>query len=422
MFSTRIAEVGTIPGTGSKTIYGLAENQSNILGLLNSTVARFYLSLLSPTLNFEAGDVGKLAIKLPADHKVGKVERNVEELIALSKFDWNAIETSWAFQEFPLLSSDLKAATVKESFNNWQAHCNTQIRRMQERETENNCLFIEAYGLQDELSPEVPEEQITLAHADAAADTRRLVSYAVGCMMGRYSLEEPDLIYANSGGAGFDPSRYRTFAADADGIIPVTDLELFDDDAANRFSEFVRRAWAENTHAPNLAWIAAQLGSKSGEMPVETIRRYFSAQFFKDHTQAYKKRPIYWLFSSGKQKAFECLVYLHRYNESTLSRIRTEYVTSLFGKLSGRIEYLGGADGLGGLVGAATSTAEKNKLRKQLEVLKKKETELIAFDDELRHYADMRINLDLDDGVKVNYGKFGNLLSEVRVVTGGSAE
>lgn len=248
-------------------------------------------------------------------------------------------------------------------------------------------------------------------------------------MMGRYSLGEPGLIYAHSGGAGFDPSRYRTFPADADGIIPVTDLEWFDDDAANRFTHFVRFAWKDEgggmkdeVFRQNLEWIALQLGKKTGETPVETIRRYFSAQFSKDHLQTYKKRPIYWLFSSGKQKAFECLVYLHRYNESTLSRIRTEYVTKLFGKLSGRIEYLGGADGQGGLIGAASSTAEKNKLRKQLEVLKKKETELIAFDDQLRHYADMRIKLDLDDGVKVNYGKFGNLLAEVRSVTGASAE
>jgi type II restriction/modification system DNA methylase subunit YeeA len=293
---------------------------------------------------------------------------------------------------------------------------------MQQLETENNRLFIKAYGLQDELAPEVPEEQITLARADASDDTRRLLSYAIGCMMGRYSLDEPGLIYANSGGAGFDPSRHGTFAADADGIIPVTDLEWFDDDGANRFCRFVRRVWGDDTYGQNVAWIAAQLSARSGEMPVETIRRYFSAQFFKDHLQTYKKRPIYWLFSSGKQKAFECLVYLHRYNESTLSRMRNEYVTPLFGKLSARIEYLGGENGEGGVIGSATSTSEKNKLRKQLEVLKKKQIELAAFDDQLRHYADMRIQLDLDDGVKVNYGKFGNLLAEVRAVTGGSAE
>jgi type II restriction/modification system DNA methylase subunit YeeA len=293
---------------------------------------------------------------------------------------------------------------------------------MQELETENNRLLIEANGLQDELSPEVPEDKITLTRADASADTRRLISYAVGCMMGRYSLDEPGLIYANNGGAGFDPSRYRTFPADANGIIPITDLEWFDDDAPTRFSEFVRRAWSDDTHGQNLAWIAAQLGARSAEMAVETIRRYFSAQFFKDHLQTYKKRPIYWLFSSGKQKAFECLVYLHRYNESTLSRMRNEYVTPLFGKLSARLEYLGGENGEGGVIGSATSTSEKNKLRKQFEVLKKKQIELTAFDDQLRHYADMRISLDLDDGVKVNYGKFGNLLAEVRAVTGGSSE
>lgn len=338
----------------------------------------------------------------------------VEEAVRLSREDWDSFETSWDFQVLPLLHDDLKGATVAKSFATWERHCNENIKRMQELETENNRLFIEAYELQDELSYEVPEEQITLTRAGADADTRRLVSYAVGCMMGRYSLDEPGLVYAQSGGTGFDPSRYNTFPADADGIIPVTDLEWFDDDAANRFSEFVRRAWGDDTYAQNIAWVAAQLGAKSGEIPVETIRRYFSAQFFKDHLQTYKKRPIYWLFSSGKQKAFECLVYLHRYNESTLSRMRNEYVTPLMGKLAARIELVTkGRDD-------ATTGSAKNKLQKQLDVLLKKQHELASFDEQLRHYADQRIRLDLDDGVRANYGKFGTLLAEVKTIAAAS--
>jgi hypothetical protein len=342
------------------------------------------------------------------------VSKNVVELISIASQDWDSFETSWDFQTLPFLRDYLKTATVAESFANWERQCNATIKRMQELETENNRLFIEAYGLQDELSPEVPEQQVILARADASTDTRRLISYTLGCMMGRYSLDEPGLIYAHSGDAGFDPSRYQTFPADADGIVPVTDLEWFDDDAANRFSEFVRRAWGDDTYGQNLAWIVAHLGAKSGEIPVETIRRYFSTQFFKDHMQTYKKRPIYWLFSSGKQKAFECLVYLHRYNESTLSRMRNEYVTPLMGKLAARIEHATKERD------DATTGSAKNKLQKQLDVLLKKQHELAAFDEQLRHYADQRIYIDLDDGVRANYGKFGTLLAEVKTIAAAS--
>jgi len=381
-----------------------------LISFLNSTIVNEILTILNPTLDFSVGAVNVLPLEIPSNWN----DKTVVSIISIARADWDSFETSWDFQTFTLLHDDLKAATVAESFANWEQHCEANVKRMQELETENNRLFIEAYGLQDELSPEVPEEQITLARADASADTRRLVSYAVGCMMGRYSLDEPGLIYAQSGGTSFDPSRYRTFPADADGIIPVTDLEWFDDDAANRFSEFVRRAWGDETYAQNLAWIASQLGAKSGEIPVETIRRYFSAQFFKDHMQTYKKRPIYWLFSSGKQKAFECLVYLHRYNESTLSRMRNEYVTPLMGKLAARIELVTkGRDD-------ATTGSAKNKMQKQLDVLLKKQHELAAFDEQLRHYADLRVHLDLDDGVRANYGKFGALLAEVKTIAAAS--
>jgi type II restriction/modification system DNA methylase subunit YeeA len=388
---------------------------TELAGFLCSIIAFKVVNILNPTLNLLPSTVSLSPILEVALEEIKpQVNAIVEEAIAIACADWDSFETSWDFQMSPLIHSDLKAATVKESINNWLAHCNANIRRMQELETENNRLFIEAYGLQDELSPEVTEEQITLARADASADTRRLVSYAVGCMMGRYSLDEPGLIYAQSGGTGFDPSHYSSFPADADGIIPVTDLEWFDDDAASRFSEFVRRTWGDETYAQNLAWIAAQLGAKSGEMPVETSRRYFSVQFFKDHMQTYKKRPIYWLFSSGKQKAFECLVYLHRYNESTLSRMRNEYVTPLMGKLAARIEHATKERD------DATTGSAKNKLQKQLDVLLKKQHELAAFDEQLRHYADQRIHIDLDDGVRANYGKFGTLLAEVKAIAAAS--
>jgi type II restriction/modification system DNA methylase subunit YeeA len=231
-------------------------------------------------------------------------------------------------------------------------------------------------------------------------------------MMGRYSLDQPGLIYAHSGNIDFDPSKYQTFPANPDGIIPITDMEWFSDDTANRIAQFMKIVWPVGTLDENLKFLAASLSLKAAEMPRDTIRRYLNNGFYKDHLQTYKRRPIYWLFSSGRERAFQCLVYLHRYNEGTLSRMRNEYVTPLFGKMNARIDFLKHD------IDNASSTSIGNKLRKQQDILKRKLAELTAFDDELRHFADKRIKLDLDDGVKVNYGKFGNLLAEVKSVTG----
>lgn len=283
---------------------------------------------------------------------------------------------------------------------------------MRDIEEENNRIFIAAYGLEEELSPVVPLDQITLTKADREKDCQRLISYAVGCMMGRYSLDEPGLIYANAGNIGFDASRYATFSADVDGIVPITDTLWFEDDAAHRIKEFLRAVWGDETLEDNMTWLAESLGAKPNEIPDETIRRYVSANFYKDHLQTYKRRPIYWLFSSGKQGAFQALVYLHRYHEGTLARMRTEYVVPLTAKIANRIELVTKDSD------QASSAAARSKLGKQLEALRKKQAELLQYDEKLRHYADMRIKLDLDDGVKVNYGKFGDLLAEVKAVTG----
>lgn len=300
---------------------------------------------------------------------------------------------------------------------------------MQRIEEESNRIFIEAYGLQDEVTPDVPLSEITLScnphyryRGDKTeeeleglllADTmKELISYAIGCIMGRYSLDQPGLVYAHNGNIDFDLTKYQTLPADEDGIIPIMDMDWFPDDVTNRFSEFLEVAWSDEALDENLKFVADSLSPRVGEMPSDSIRRYLSTTFFKDHLQTYKRRPIYWLFSSGKERAFQCLVYLHRYNEGTLSRMRNEYVTPLFGKMNARIDFLRHD------IEAASSASLRNKLQKQLDNLKKKLAELTAFDDELRHYADKRIKLDLDDGVKVNYGKFGRLLAEVKAVTG----
>jgi type II restriction/modification system DNA methylase subunit YeeA len=225
-------------------------------------------------------------------------------------------------------------------------------------------------------------------------------------------LDGPGLIYARSGNEGFDPSRYTTFPADDDGIVPLTDTDWFDDDAAHRLIEFISVAWNEAHLEENLRFLTDNLSPKKNESPRDTIRRYLCDTFFKDHLKTYKKRPVYWLFSSGKQKAFQCLVYLHRYNEGTLSRMRSEYVIPLQGKMAARLEKLQGD------IQSASSTAHRKGLEKERDKLEKQQVELLAFDEKLRHYADRRIHLDLDDGVKVNYGKFGDLLAEVKAVHG----
>ena len=241
---------------------------------------------------------------------------------------------------------------------------------------------------------------------------KELVSYAIGSMMGRYSLDGPGLIYAHSGNVDFDATRYTKFPADSDGIVPFTDYEWFDDDACHRLIEFISAAWDEAHLEDNLAFLADNLSPRNNESSRKTLRRYLCDSFFKDHLQTYRKRPIYWLFSSGRQKAFQCLVYLHRYNEGTLARMRTEYVIPLQGMMASRVLQLEGD------IDTDAWTVYRKQLEKERATLVKQQSELREFDEKLRHYADQRISLDLDDGVKINYGKFGDLLAEVKAVTG----
>jgi type II restriction/modification system DNA methylase subunit YeeA len=280
-----------------------------------------------------------------------------------------------------------------------------------------NAYFIELYGLCDEVDATVPESNITLYRPDRAEDIKRLLSYAIGCMMGRYSLDKPGLIYAHSGNQGFDPSQYNTFRADDDGIIPLLESDWgIRDDATNRFVEFIGVAWPKDHLEENLKFVAESIGLTGSEQPRDTIRRYLATGFYKHHLSMYKKRPIYWLFSSGKQRAFQCLVYLHRYHEGTLARMRTEYVIPLQGQVAARIEQLEGDKSM------ATSTSHRKNLQKEQDDLKKQQTELLTFEEKLKHAADQKISLDLDDGVKVNYAKFGDLLAESKAITGGKEE
>ena len=436
-FSIRWFDDGFIFDNGGCCVFGAPELRPYLLALLNSSVFPLVIGSINPTLNFQSGDVSKFPVITKAEVR-SQVDTNASTLLAFGRSDWNAYERSWDFQSLPLLtaSSD-PTPTLESSYTAWTRENRDTIAEMKRLEEENNRLFIDAYGLADELSPDVPLSQITLTvnpayryggKLDEAEQWTRfrqdtmeeLVSYAIGCMMGRYSLDAPGLIYAHSSNEGFDAlldeGRYATFPADDDGIVPITDREWFSDDAANRVEEFIAVAWDKTGLEQNLAFLADNLSPKKGEGPRDTLRRYLSDAFFKGHMKTYKKRPIYWLFSSGKQKAFQCLVYLHRYNEGTLARMRTEYVIPLTAKMSSHVQKLEKD------VETSDSAAEVKRLEKEIAKLHKQQAELSEFDEKLRHYADMRISLDLDDGVKVNYGRFGDLLSDVKAIHGKAPE
>lgn len=396
----------------SKGQVAVGRNYGYIVALMNTRLLTTLAKLLMPTLDYKCGDVKKLPY---IESSPSIIEKNGYSLRDMAKLDWDSFELSWDFLRLPFCT--LQNAWLEHSWIEYRDQCADRVQAMISLETKNNELVASAAGVLDEVPASVSESQITVSRADQVKDCERLISYVIGCTMGRYSLDEPGLIYAHAGNVGFDPSRYeRKFPADADGIVPLTDEPWFTDDAARRVRDFLRAVWGTNTLEENMAWLAESLGVKGSETPDETIRRYLADKFFKDHLQTYKKRPIYWLFSSGKQGAFQALVYLHRYQEGTLARLRAEYVVPLTGKMQARLDMLDKD------AQAATSTAARNKISKEIEKLKKKHLELLAYDEKLRHHADMRITLDLDDGVKVNYGKFGDLLEGVKIVTGGGSD
>ena len=413
-FSIRQFPAGYIFDNGGCCVFGEESTLIQLLGLMNSKVFESLYSQINPTLNFQSGDVAKV----PFIKTISNVEaeNNINKLIAISKSDYDELETSWSFVDLSIIRNSKNNVYLQDSWLSQAEIAKNRVNELIALEQNNNDHFIKIYGLEDEIASEVNPSEVSLWSANEEKDCQRLISYAIGCMMGRYSLDEPGLIYAHEGNVGFEAGRYATFPADPDGIVPITDELWFSDDAPIRIREFLRTVWGPDTLEENMAWLAESLGTKTSETPDETIRRYIADKFFKDHLQIYKKRPIYWLFSSGKQGAFQALVYLHRYHEGTLARLRAEYVVPLTSKIQSRIEMLQKD------AAAASSTAARNKLAKEVEKLKKKHAELLAYDEQLRHYADMRINLDLDDGVKVNYGKFGDLLAEVKAVTGGASD
>jgi thiol-disulfide isomerase/thioredoxin len=339
----------------------------------------------------------------------GELERAlllVGDLVNLAHFDWDNFETSWNFSDLPLLRPGLTGAVLAKSWQNWDAHCQAAIHRMQELETENNRLIIAAYCLQDELKPEVPEDQITLARAEVRKDIAAFLSYAVGCMMGRYSLDHPGLILANAGDTLKEyvakvgrPLDQLTFVPDEDGIIPVLDGEWFEDDIVARTREFLRATFGEVTLRENIRFIEDSLG--------RDLRKHFLTDFYKDHLQTYKKRPIYWLVQSP-QRGFSVLVYLHRYTKDTLNLVLNRYLREYQVKLRNRIAHLVREQA------TATSAKAKTDARKEGDKLTKILAECEEWERQtLLPLAQARIDLDLDDGVKVNYLKLGEAFAPI---------
>ncbi|EHL20860.1 type II restriction enzyme [Acidovorax sp. NO-1] len=413
-FGARLSPKGFTFSAKGASAFPSAVDSPLVLSLLNSKVANAMFEFLAPTLDFNVGAIRLIPIPDLSTDSIAEIGKRVQALISIAESEWDSSETSWNFKCPELIRDRLASARLA-----WEAlqdrRC-AEIRQADQLTSEVDSFLIAAYGLGEESSLAGSKSDFAYLAPVEATQTEKLISYAIGCMMGRYSLDEPGLIYAHAGNVGFEPARYATFPADADGIVPITDELWFADDAPSRIREFLRAVWGPDTLEENMAWLAESLGTKASETPDETIRRYIADKFFKDHLQTYKKRPIYWLFSSGKQGAFQALVYLHRYHEGTLARLRAEYVVPLTGKIQSRIEMLQKD------AAAASSTTARNKLNKEIEKLTKKHAELLAYDEKLRHYADMRIKLDLDDGVKVNYGKFGDLLEGVKIVTGGSSD
>ena len=398
-FGVRFCDKGFIFDVGGSSLFTVEEKQKCLTSLLCSDVSFMFMNIMNPTLNFQVGNVASIPIIEPSDYS--KPKEIAEKAITLSRQDWDNFETSWDFQTHPLLR--YKTPKLSEAFKNWQTDSENAFQQLKQLEEENNKYWLEAYGLQDELTPEVPDDQITIRRADPNRDICSLISYAIGCLMGRYSLDKPGLIHA---GQPFDPTQHTIFAADIDAIIPITDQAYFEDDIVNRFIEFISIAYSPQTLTENLDFIADTLTRKSGETSRDRIRRYFLTEFISNHIQTYKKRPIYWLFTSGKNRAFNALVYLHRYSPDTLARLRTDYVLQLQVKLDGEIsraqkEFENG-----------TTSATKKAATKRLKQLQTQQLELRDYQALLQTKADARIQLDLDDGVAYNYTRFKGLVYE----------
>lgn len=367
-------------------------NTNYLLALCNTKLVADVLKIIAPTIHCQCGDVANIPV-IEDDTKAFNIESKVDENINISKFDWDSFETSWDFKKHPLASySTNKTSTA---FELWAKECDERFKQLKANEEELNRIFIDIYGVQDELIPEVEDKDVTVRKADLQRDIKSLISYAVGCMFGRYSLEREAIVYA---GGEWDNCKYDTFIPDEDNCIPITDEEYFEDDIVGLFCAWLKKVYGEDTLEENLDFIADALGNK-GKTSREVIRNYFLTDFIKDHIKTYQKRPIYWLFDSGKRNGFKALVYMHRWNADTIGNVRVEYlhrIQRVYEKEIIRMQEI--IDNSHDNKEISNATKRKEKLQKQI-----KETK--DYDAKIAHLALSRIDIDLDDGVKVNYEK-----------------
>ena len=430
-FGSRYSPKGFLFDVAGSTLFLEKDKILYFLGYMCSYVADYFLKIINPSLNFSNGVIAKLPIILAnADNKV-LIDELVEQNINISKKDWDSFETSWDFKKHPLLTHKQDADTIEEAFNNWSNFAENQFNQLKANEEDINRIFIEIYGLQDELTSYVDDKDVTITRIyDSKEDIpesmkgnnyvltredviKSFISYAVGCMFGRYSLDEEGLIYA--GGDFDDKFRLRDGQWEIKtkegwkksrvnivehNVIPIADGDYFEDGILERFVDFVNVSFGEDTLEENLDYIAETLGRKANETSRQAIRRYFLKDFYKDHVKTYKKRPIYWLFDSGRQDGFKALIYMHRYDPSTVARVRTDYLHSLQKKYESEINHLDI------LIDSDISQREKAAARKKKETILKQIEECRLYDEAIAHMANQRIEIDLDDGVKVNYAKF----------------
>ncbi len=414
-FSGRYSEKGFMFDIKGSSGFPQEELLPYVLGFLNSLVSQKCIKILNPTITTQVGDMARIPVVVD-EQKREAVEKNVASCIAASRSEWDSSEISWDFKRNPLVNGNRLIA----AYAAWRQECEDRFRQLQKNEEELNRIFIDIYGLQDELTPDVADKDVTVHRVFDRKDdvpesmkgsnyvrTMRdeivsLISYAVGCMFGRYSLDVDGLAYA---GGEWDESRYKTIVPDSDNIIPICDDEYFDDDITGRFVEFVRKVYGDDTLEENLKFIADALGGKG--TPREVIRSYFINDFYADHLKIYQKRPIYWLFDSGKKNGFKALIYMHRYQSDLLARMRTDYVHEQQERYRTQLTHL--TDAID-----HASASERVKLTKQQKKLQEQALEIQKYEEKIHHLADQNIQIDLDDGVKHNYELFADVLAKIK--------
>ncbi|MCQ6274790.1 BREX-1 system adenine-specific DNA-methyltransferase PglX [Bacillus sp. V3B] len=374
-----------------------------ILGFLNSAVSRYFLNYISPTMDFKPGHIGSI----PFVYKNNpNVERISKEIVNSYTENWDFSEISWDFRRHPILTYGSDHVLLSKAFQSWVSYSDLQFENLKVHEEELNRIFIYMYDLQEELTEEIPNEDITIHRANRSSDARTFISYFIGCLMGRYSLDAEGLTFA---GGEWNNSKYQVFIPGQYGLIQLTDEYYFENDIIARLREFLSVTFGTEAVEENVQWLAESLKLKRNETAEERLRRYFLDEFFKDHCQLYQKRPIYWLVDSGKQKGLRTLIYMHRYQPDTMAIIRFEHLQEIQAKYNNEIAAVDLR-----VVNSNLSATEKRDLEKRKIIYQKRLEELLEFDKKLAEYANAQIAIDLDDGVKVNYAKFHKVLAKIK--------